>query len=45
MVEPNHSSSTQANANTHYNMSHESYAQPLRVIGQALETLRINAFA
>jgi hypothetical protein len=26
-------------------MSHESYAQSLRVVGQALETLRINAFA
>ena len=45
MIESNHRSSTQANAKTRYNMSHESYAQSLRVIGQALETLRINVFA
>lgn len=38
-------SSTQTNSKTHYNMPHESYAQSLRVIGQALETLRISAFA
>jgi hypothetical protein len=45
MIESNHSSSTQTHSNTYYNMPHESYAQSLRVVGQALETLRINAFA
>ena len=45
MIQSNHSGSIQANSNTHYDMPHDSYAQSLRVIGQALETLRINAFA
>jgi hypothetical protein len=45
MIESNHSSLTRAISNAHYNMPHESYAQSLRVIGQALETLRINVFA
>jgi hypothetical protein len=45
MMESSDSSSTQPNSNAHYNMPHESYAQSLRVIGQALETLRIDAFA
>jgi hypothetical protein len=44
MIESNHSSSIQANSKTHYNMPDESYAQSLRAIGQALDTLRINAF-
>jgi hypothetical protein len=45
MMQSNHSSSIQANSKTHHNMCHESYAQSLRVIGRALETLRISAFA
>ena len=45
MMQANHSSSTQANSKADYNMPHESYAESLRVIGQALETLRISAFA
>jgi hypothetical protein len=45
MIQSNHSGSIQANSKTPYDMPHESYAQSLRVIGQALETLRINAFA
>jgi hypothetical protein len=45
MIESSDSSSTHTNSYTHYNMLHQSYAQSLRVIGQALETLRINAFA
>jgi hypothetical protein len=44
MLESNHSGSIQANSKTHYNMPDESYAQSLRAIGQALDTLRINAF-
>jgi hypothetical protein len=44
MIESNHSSSTQANSKTHDNIFLESYAPSLRVIGQALETLRFNAF-
>lgn len=45
MIESSDSSPTQTILNTRYNMPHESYAQSLRVIGQALDTLRINAFA
>ena len=44
MIESNHSSSIQENSKTHYNMPDESYAQSLRAIAQALDTLRINAF-
>lgn len=44
MIESNHSSSTQTNSKTHDTILPESYAPSLRVIGQALETLRINAF-
>jgi hypothetical protein len=45
MIQSNHSGSIQGNSKTQYDMPHESYAQSLRGIGQALETLRINAFA
>jgi hypothetical protein len=45
MMQSNHSSSIQANSKTHHNICHESYDQSLRVIGQALETPRISAFA
>jgi hypothetical protein len=45
MMQSNHSSSIQVNSKSHYSMPHESYDQSLRVIGQALETLRISAFA
>lgn len=46
MIKSSDSSSTQRNSKSHhYNMPHESYAQSLRVIGQALETLQIDAFA
>ena len=38
------SSSTQAKSKTCYDL-YESYASSLRVIGQALESLRITAFA
>jgi hypothetical protein len=39
------SSSTEENSTTSYNNGHESYARSLRVIGQALESLRITSFA
>jgi hypothetical protein len=39
------SSSTDENSTTSYNKAYESYARSLRVIGQALESLRITSFA
>ncbi|MGE5215475.1 MAG: hypothetical protein ACM3SP_00570 [Chloroflexota bacterium] len=44
MIASIHGHSSHRNSNTPYNMLHESYARSLRVIGQALEALRINAF-
>ena len=44
MMQSNDSSSTEA-TKTNYDVAYKPYAQSLRVIGQALETLRISTFA